>query len=127
MQIRGFYELGHALEVIDVESHGFAPADIQKVERFWAYGDMHDSAAGFVLCLRDGRRACGEFLHWHGFEQDEDFRIDVEMLEGNEVPSYPLREPIDPSAPWPPGGWSEETAHLDRLLIADRGYFFSRS
>jgi hypothetical protein len=127
MQIRGFYELGHALDVIDTESHGFAPADIQKVERFWAYGDMHDSAAGFVLRLRDGRRAYGEFLHWHGFEQDEDFRIDVEMLEGDEVPSSPLREPIDPSAPWPPGGWSEETSHLDRLLVADRGYFFSRS
>jgi hypothetical protein len=117
MQIRGFYELGHALHVLDRESHGFVPTDIERVERFWAYGDMHDSAAGFVLHLRDGRRAYGEFLHWHGFEQDEDFRIDVEMLAGNEVPSTPLREPIDPSAPWPQGGWSEETAHLDRLLL----------
>lgn len=110
MQLRGFYELGHALDVLDGQSHGFGPADIVKVERYWAYGDM-----------RDGRRAYGEFLHWHGFEQDEDFRIDVEMLAGDEVPSSPLREPIDPSAPWPPGGWSDETAHLDRLLASGRG------
>jgi hypothetical protein len=121
MQIRGFYELSHALDVLDGQSHGFGPADIVKVERYWAYCDMHDSAAGFVLRLRDGRRAYGEFLHWHGFEQDEDFRIDVEMLEGDAVPSTPLREPIDPSAPWPPGGWSDETAHLDRLLAHGRG------
>ena len=39
------------------------------------------------------------------------------MLEGDEVPSTPLREPVDPAAPWPPGGWSAETAHLDRLLL----------
>lgn len=121
MQIRGFYEFAHALDVLDGDSHGFAPADIESVERYWAYGDMHDSAAGFVLRLRDDRRAYGEFLHWHGFEQDEDFRIDVEILEGEEVPSTPLREPIDPSAPWPPGGWSDETAHLDRLLANGRG------
>lgn len=121
MRIRGFYELGHALDVLDGESHGFVPADIERVERYWAYGDMHDSMAGFVLRLRDGRRAYGEFVHWHGFEQDEDFRIDVEMLEGDEVPSTPLREPIDPSAPWPPGGWSDESAHLDRLLANRRG------
>ena len=121
MPIRGFYELGHALDVLDAESHGFRPGDIERVERYWAYGDMHDSTAGFVLRLRDGRRAYGEFVHWHGFEQDEDFRIDVEMLEGDEVPSSPLREPFDPSAPWPPGGWSDETVHLDRLLAHGRG------
>lgn len=117
MQIHGFYEFGHTLDVLDADSHGFTPADVAHVDRFWAYGDMHDSSAGFVLQLRDGRHAYVEFLHWHGFEQDEDFRIDVEMLEGDEVPSTPLREPVDPSAPWPPGGWSAETAHLDRLLL----------
>lgn len=117
MQILGFYEFGHTLDVLDADSHGFTPADVAHVDRFWAYGDMHDSSAGFVLQLRDGRHAYVEFLHWHGFEQDEDFRIDVEMLEGDEVPSTPLREPVDPSAPWPPGDWSAETAHLDRLLL----------
>ena len=117
MQILGFYEFGHTLDVLDADSHGFTPADVAHVDRFWAYGDMHDSSAGFVLQLGDGRHAYVEFLHWHGFEQDEDFRIDVEMLEGDEVPSTPLREPVDPSAPWPPGGWSAETAHLDRLLL----------
>ncbi|MBP6769083.1 MAG: hypothetical protein KA171_14990 [Reyranella sp.] len=117
MQIRGFYEFGHTLDVLNADSHGFSPADVAHVDRFWAYGDMHDSSAGFVIQLRDGRHAYVEFLHWHGFEQDEDFRIDVEMLEDQEAPSAPLREPIDPSAPWPPGGWSAETAHLDRLLL----------
>ena len=121
MQIRGFYEFGHTLDVLDAESHGFAPSDVAHVDRFWTFGDMHDSSAGFVLRLRDGRHAYAEFLHWHGFEQDEDFRIDVEMLEGDEIPSTPLREPVDPSAPWPPGGWSDETAHLDRLLANGRG------
>lgn len=121
MQIRGFYEFGHALDVLNADSHGFSPADVAHVDRFWAYGDMHDSSAGFLLQLGDGRRTYVEFLHWHGFEQDEDFRIDVEMLEGAEMPAAPLREPIDPSAPWPPGGWSDETAHLDRLLANGRG------
>ncbi len=120
MQIRGFYEFGHTLDVLDADTHGFAPSDVSCVDWFWAYGDMHDSSAGFVLKLRDGRRAYVEFLHWHGFEQDEDFRIDVEILEGAGMPAAPLREPIDPSAPWPPGGWSDDTAHLDRMLAAGR-------
>jgi hypothetical protein len=117
MQIRGFYEFGHTLDVLDAESHGFAPTDIAHVDRFWAFGDMHDSSAGFVLQLRDGRHAYAEFQHWHGFEQDEDFRIDVEMLDGDALPTAPLREPLPGDEPWPPGGWSGETAHLDRLLL----------
>lgn len=117
MQIRGFYEFGHTLDVLDAKSHGFAPDDVAHVDRFWAYGDMHDSSAGFVLLLHDGRQAYAEFLHWHGFEQDEDFRIDVEILERGELPTAPLKEPLPGSEPWPPGGWSDETAHLDRLLL----------
>ena len=120
MQIRGFYEFGHTLDVLNADIHGFAPTDVARVERFWAYGDMHDSSAGFVLQLHDGRHAYAEFLHWHGFEQDEDFRIDVEMLEGGALPTAPLREPLPGSDPWPPGGWSDETAHLDRLLASGR-------
>ena len=117
MQIRGFYEFGHTLDVLDAESHGFTPADVAHVDRFWAYGDMHDNSAGFVLQLRDGRHAYAEFLHWHGFEQDEDFRIDVEMLKDGALPTAPLKEPLPGAEPWPPGGWSAETAHLDRLLL----------
>jgi len=117
MHIRGFYELGHVLHIVDPDTHGFGRVDIESAERFWAFGDMHSSAAGFVLRLRDGRRAYVDFLHWHGFEQDEDFRIEVEMLEGDALPTAPLREPLPGDEPWPPGGWSGETAHLDRLLL----------
>lgn len=113
MRIRGFYELGHALHVLDPGTHAFGRIDIDRVESFWAFGDMHSSAAGFVLGLRDGRRAYVDFLHWHGFEQDEDFRIEVEFLSpGQTLPGPPSGQPT----PWPPGGWSTETDHLDRVL-----------
>jgi hypothetical protein len=113
-RIRGIYELGHALYALDADSHGFARSDIEQVECFWSYSDMHSSSAGFVLRLHDGRRAHVDFLHWHGFEQDEDFRIEVEFLPRDQVhptfPSSPDR------APWPPGGWSSGTSHLNRML-----------
>jgi hypothetical protein len=108
--IAGLYELGHVLFILDAASHGFARADIARVESFWTFGDMHGSAAGFVLGLRDGRRAYVDFKHWHAFEQDEDFRIDVRFLaRDRSLPS--LSSPDEPV-----GGWSFETAHLDRRL-----------
>lgn len=113
MRIRGFYELGHALHILDADTHTFGRADIERVESFWAFGDMHSSAAGFVLRLRDGRRAYVDFLHWHGFEQDEDFRIEVEFLSREQ--DHPAPRPGEP-APWPPGEWSVETEHLNRVL-----------
>jgi hypothetical protein len=115
MRIRGFYELGHALHILDADTHGFGPADIERVESFWAFGDMHSSAAGFVLKLRDGRRPYVDFLHWHGFEQDEDFRIEIELLPPGQA--HPTPRPHD-ALPWPPGEWSSETTHLDRVIAA---------
>lgn len=113
MRIRGFYEFGHALHVLDGEAHGFGRADINRVESFWAFGDMHSSAAGFVLKLGDGRRAYVDFLHWHGFEQDEDFRIEIEFLSPDQA--RPAPRPGEPT-PWPPSEWSTETEHLNRVL-----------
>ena len=108
--IAGLYELGHVLFILDADSHGFARGCIERVESFWTFGDMHGSAAGFVLGLRDGRRAYVDFKHWHAFEQDEDFRIDVRFLaRDRSLPS--LSSPDEPV-----GGWSFETAHLDRRL-----------
>lgn len=112
LRIEGLYELGHAMYVLDTGLHGFGRSDIERVEWFWTFGDLHSSAAGFVLRLRDGRRAYLDFLHWHGFEQDEDFRIEVEFLGKKQV--YPcFSSPQEPL-----GGWSSETAHLTRLLAA---------
>ena len=109
------YELGHVLYALDAETNGFARGDVERVERFWHSGDMHSSTAGFVLQLRDGRRAYVDFLHWHGFEQDEDFRIEVEFLE----PSQTLPSPRGP-APWPTADWSTDVAHLDKVLAGER-------
>ena len=111
-RIDGFYELGHVLDVVDADTHGFARGDMEHVERFWSFSEMDSSAAGFVMALRDGRRVYIDFLHWHGFEQDEDFRITVEFLaNGQDLPSS--RGPV----PWPPAAWSEDASHLDKVLI----------
>jgi hypothetical protein len=109
-RIDGLYELGHVLYALNAEAHGFAPSGIAHVESFWTFGDMHSSSAGFVVALKDGRRAYIDFQHWHAFEQDEDFRIEVSpLLDGQRYPVLArTREPIS--------GWSSDTAHLDRAL-----------
>ena len=109
LRITGIYELGHVLYTLDAESHGFAPADIARVERYWSFGDLHSSAAGFVLRLKDGRRAYAELQHTHAYEQVEDFRVDVVPLGADEPPPQPAR-PLEPRE------WSDDTAHLDRVL-----------
>lgn len=108
--IQGVYELGHALHVLDGDLHGFARADIERVECFWTFGDFHHSSAGFVLGLADGRRAYLDFRHWHAFEQDEDFWIEVEFLRDDQMhPVFSLpHEPL--------GGWSSDTRHLAKVL-----------
>ena len=73
---------------------------------------MHTSSAGFVLCLRDGRRAYLDFQHWHAFEQDEDFRIEVEILDSETA------LPVFTSPDEPFGGWSDETSHLNRVFAS---------
>ena len=108
-QIAGLYELGHVLYALDAESHGFARGDIAGVERYWSFGDLHSSAAGFVLKLRNGRRAYAELQHTHAYEQVEDFRVDVMLLDGTEDPPMPAR-PLEPRV------WSNDTAHLNRRL-----------
>jgi hypothetical protein len=71
---------------------------------------MHTSSAGFVLRLRDGRRAYLDFQHWHAFEQDEDFRIEIEFLDGETaLPTF-----TSPDEPF--GGWSDETSHLNKVF-----------
>ena len=109
----GVYELGHALHVLDVEIHGFSRSDIEHVERFWTFGDLHTSSAGFVLRLRDGRRAYLDFQHWHAFEQDEDFRIEIEFLDGERA------LPVFESPEQPFGGWSSETSHLNKVFAGE--------
>ena len=113
-RIRGIYELGHALYALDADARDFSRSDIEHVECFWTFSEMHSSSAGFVLRLRDGRRVYLDFLHWHGFEQDEDFRIEAEFLPRDQ-PHPVSQSPHDP-AHWPPGGWSSETVHLTKLL-----------
>jgi hypothetical protein len=112
LRVQGVYELGHVLHVLDADLHGFSHGDIERVECFWTFGDLHESAAGFVLALRDGRRASVDFLHWHGFEQDEDFRIETEFLRSDQP--YPALS----SQQLPPGGWSSDTGHLGKLVAS---------
>src|SRR5438105_536962 len=112
LQVEGVYELGHVLHVLHADLHGFSSGDIARVERFWTFGDLHESAAGFVLALRDGRRAYVDFLHWHAFEQEEDFRIETEFLPGDQL--YPALS----SPQQPPRSWSSDTGHLGKLLTS---------
>ena len=63
-----------------------------------------------MLCLGDGRRAYIDFRHWHAFEQDEDFRIEVAFLDGETA------LPAFSSPDEPLGGWSDETSHLDKVF-----------
>ncbi len=109
-RIDGIVELGHVLYALDRERDGFGAPDIARVESYWIFADMHSSAAGFVLALSDGRRAYVDFQHWHAFEQDEDFRIQVSFLaEGEARPLLSkMQEPV--------AEWSSETAHLDRMV-----------
>ena len=111
-QIDGLYELGHVLYALDAEAHGFVRADIERVECFWTFGDMHASSAGFVMTLRDGRRVYVDFQHWHAFEQNEDFSIEAELLADGQT-----RRDLEASRQ-PPGGWSSEVAHLNRMLAS---------
>jgi hypothetical protein len=111
-RIQGLYELGHVLDVLDADLHGFVRGDIERVESFWTFGDLHESAAGFVLVLRDGRRAYVDFLHWHAFEQNEDFRIETEFLPGDQ-PHPAVSSPL-----LPPPEWSSDTGHLGKLLAS---------
>jgi hypothetical protein len=108
--IDGIYELGHVLYALDADTHGFARGDIDRVECYWTFGDLHSSSAGFILRLRDGRRAWVELLHTHAFEQQEDLRIDVAYLAADAA--LPVLN--NPHAPVE--AWSFETAHLDRML-----------
>lgn len=107
-RIAGVYELGHVLHVLDAMTHGFGPDDIARIECFWTAGDMHDSHAGFIFRLADGRRTHAVFQHWHAFEQEEDFRVDIAFLPDDAgLPETGEEEP-----------WSFETAHLARRLAA---------
>ena len=110
--IDGIYELGHVLYALDADTHGFARGDIARVERFWTFGDLHSSEAGFVFHLRDGRRAYVDFEHTHAYEQVEDFRIDVEFLAPDQA--HPILDRPGQS----PAAWSTDTARLDRMLRA---------
>jgi hypothetical protein len=111
-RIDGIYELGHVLYALDAGTHGFTRGDIERVECFWTFGELHSSSAGFILRLRDGRRAWVELLHTHAFEQEEDFRIDVAYLS----PDARLPALNNPHAPVE--AWSFDTAHLDRVLAS---------
>ena len=94
-RIDGLYELGHVLYALEGGSQGVERGDVVSVERFWTFGDMHSSTAGFVLCLKDGRRSYVDFRHWHGFEQDEDFTVTVSFLESGQVqPDLAPGEPV---------------------------------
>ncbi len=108
--VQGVYELGHALDVLYGDIHGFDRADIERIECFWILSEPDRSAAGFVVQLGDGRRAYIDFLHWHAFEQDEDFRIEVAFLPDDMV------HPALPAMRQPPDGWSFDTAHLNKVL-----------
>ena len=46
----------------------------------------------------------------------EDFRIEVEFLPRDQA--YPVSPSPHDRAPWPPGDWSSETSHLNKVLAS---------
>jgi len=97
--------LRRALEIAEQDGLGIARTDVQRVEAMWSIDDGDFTSMGFVLALRDGRRAYLEYFL--DFAEDEE-EIDVQpmgderrpVLEGDGVQ------------------WVDDVGELNRLLMS---------
>lgn len=101
-----------ALDALDLRDLGAQRYEISGVEAFWSVVGDDPEAAGFVLRLRDGRRA---YLDVRIELQSDDvgpLKIDIEF---DELPAE-QKYPRFPSVSDPIGGWRHDVGPLNKLL-----------
>jgi len=102
-----------ALRILGHADWDLSPCDIALVEAFWAANSFDVAAAGFVLRLRDGRRAYLDVWIEQAREEDAPpakVEIELEMLAAGQ------RYPHFPSDADPVGGWQDDIEPLNALL-----------
>jgi hypothetical protein len=102
-----------ALRILGHADWDLSPCDIALVEAFWAANSFDVAAAGFVLRLRDGRRAYLDVWIEQAREEDAPpakVEIELEMLPAGQ------RYPHFPSDADPVGGWQDDIEPLNALL-----------
>src|SRR5262245_24347018 len=97
-----------ALELAAETPHGFGRADVEKVESFGEYVDLEYATYGYVVGLRDGRRA---YLAISLDDTSPDHKESIAV------------EPIPQGAPWPPSEgvpalpiWYDDVADVNEQL-----------
>lgn len=82
------YEWNIALEELRHVTSAFTRADIVHVEAHWSFYDLTSWSSGYVVGLKDGRRAYIEYVRY--LDDDEEcVRVMIEFLEAAEP--YPAR------------------------------------
>jgi len=102
-----------ALRILGHADWDLSPCDIALVEAFWAANSFDVAAAGFVLRLRDGRRAYLDV--WIEQAREEDAppaKVEIEL----ETLAAGQRYPHFPSDADPVGGWQDDIEPLNALL-----------
>jgi hypothetical protein len=92
------YEWNIALGELTQAVHGFARADIVHVEAHWWYYDLLGWSSGYVVGLKDGRRAYIDYGRY--LEDDEEF-IQVMVNGLGATDPYPSDARM-------PSGWDQE-------------------
>jgi len=104
-ELREATYLRRALQITEQDGLGLRRADVQRVEAMWSIDDGDFTSLGFVLALRDGRRAC--LNYFFDFAEDEE-EIDVQSMA---CERYPVLE----------GGgveWDDDVGEFNRLLMS---------
>lgn len=107
------YVFDHVLMAVGLVSPGITRDEIIRVEAFWSFDGSDYCAGGFVLCLRDGRRAYLDA--WIEVADDggaRPIKVDIEFTELSARQKYPQF----PSASDPIGGWQGEVDPLNDFL-----------
>jgi hypothetical protein len=94
-----------AVESAGEEGSGFDLLDIERVEAFWQQIELHSTAHGFVLTLRDGTRVYVQYITATDDEKPvED--IVVLLLGGERYPDLRGTDLV----------WDDDTGELNRFL-----------
>lgn len=96
------YELSEALRVLERTEAGVRSADIAAVEAYWHCARPDFSSAGFVLRLRDSRRAYLDvWVESAGKSGPASSKVDVELQFLKPEQKYPdFRTNVDPFSQW---------------------------
>ena len=103
------YEWNIALEELRHVTSAFTRADIVHVEAHWSFYDLTSWSSGYVVGLKDGRRAYIDYVRY--LEDDEEcIQLTIEFLEAAEP--YPARSTNQDLRI----GWDQDTAALIEAL-----------